>query len=141
MKCNECGQDFDESQKVNTPPQSTTPRTDALVKQWSKWDVEQPTESAPQTYRDFARTLERELNEANIKITFANDAAQKGEHGRNLGAAYEECQKELSELKKQMKELKEVALEMYEALHCNCQFGNTCTVCKAKARAYQYGLG
>lgn len=94
-------------------PKSSTPRVDKISSEVS-------THSAGLhglVPVDFARQIETELNEANRKLLFANDAAEKGAKGRKLGTALEEAIKE-------NKELSTIADGLAKALegtkYCNC---------------------
>lgn len=50
------------------------------------------------------------------QLAFANDAAAKGEAGRKMGIAYEECQKENIELRQQLLAEKQRAEEVVKVL-------------------------
>jgi len=50
-------------------------------------------------------TKQGELDETKRQLWMANDAAQKGEEGRKMGTAYEECQKELDAMQVQRDQL------------------------------------
>lgn len=69
---------------------SVTPRTDTASN-----NVYSSLCNHPVVEIEDARQLERELNEVKKQLAMANDAVAKGEAGRNMGTAYEECQKEL----------------------------------------------
>ena len=100
-----CGQRFEPSQKAvpamsDKPSETPTPRTDAKILNYQIGSGPYSPariDGVKVVSVDFARQLERELGEARQQLLLANDAAAKGETGRNLGTALEECQKELAE--------------------------------------------
>jgi chromosome segregation ATPase len=69
---------------------------------------------------------EQRVKELESQLAMANDAADKGEAGRKMGTAYEECQRELNELKarvgKYMEHQAFCDMVLLPGRFCNCGY-------------------